>query len=86
MISVEDRGSTRSGRNYLPSFIERVPDSRRLEVLQNLARSHAVDVNGLSIMMENLTIVAKDIEPEKALGDYGSPLTLVTRKPIFILK
>ncbi len=68
MISVEDRGSTRSGRVYLPNFIDRVPDSRCLEVIQNLANSRVVDVNSLSTMMENLSITAKAAGPSKTLG------------------
>lgn len=82
MISVEDRGSTRSGRVYLPNFIDRVPDSRRLEVIQNLANLHAVDVNSLSTMMENLSITAKAAGPSKTLGEYGTPSTLVAKNPI----
>jgi hypothetical protein len=82
MISIEDRGSTRSGRVYLPNFIDRVPDSRRLEVIQNLANSRVVDVNSLSTMMENLSIRAKTAGPSKALGEYGIPSTLVAKNPI----
>lgn len=82
MISVEDRGSIRLGRVYLPNFIDRVPDSRHLEVLQYLANSRDVDVNSLSTIMENLSITAKAAEPSKALGEYGTPSTLVAKNPI----
>ena len=71
-----------TGRVYLPNFIDRVPDSRRLEVIQNLANSRAVDVNSLSTMMENLSITAKAAGPSKALGEYGTPSTLVAKNPI----
>ena len=82
IISVEDRGSTCSGRVYLPNFIDRVPDSRRLEVIQNLANSCAVDVNSLSTLMENLSVTAKASGPRKTLGECGTPSTLVAKNPI----
>ena len=52
MISVEDRGSTRSGRTYLPEYLERVPDQRRQEIIDNLLKSSSVSVDGLSNIME----------------------------------
>jgi hypothetical protein len=82
MISVEDRGSTSSGRIYLPPFIDRVPDSRRLEVIQNLGNSRVVDVNSLSTLMENLSITAKATGLSKILGEYVTPSTLVAKNPI----
>ena len=56
MISVEDRGSTRSGRTYLPEYLERVPDQRRLEIIENILKSSSVSVDGLSNIMEIMSI------------------------------
>jgi hypothetical protein len=82
MTSVEDRGSTCSGRVYLPNFIDQVPDSRRLEVIQNLANSRDVEVNSLCTLMENLSITATAVGPSKTLEEYGTPSTLVAKNPI----
>ena len=83
MISVEDRGSTRSGRTYLPDFINHFPESRRLEVVERLAKSCDVDVNSLSDLMAELTISKRpDIEAEKPLREYGAPTARAIRKPI----
>ena len=83
MISVEYRGSTRSGRPYLPDYIDRVPEPRRLEILENLTNSRNVEVNNISNLMANLTITGRpEKEPEKSLREYGAPSARAIRKPI----
>jgi hypothetical protein len=57
MISVAERGSLCSGRNYLPDYIERIPVERRQEICKKLANSHSIDMNSLSSMMEDLSVV-----------------------------
>ena len=74
MISVKDRGSTRSGRTYLLDYIERFPEPRRLEVFERLANSRTVDINNISNLMAELTISRRpENEPEKPLREYGAP-------------
>ena len=73
MISVEDKGSTRLGKTYLPPYIEHVPDDRRLEIIENLANSRTVDVDSLSSLMKELSITQKAEEPEKTLRECGAP-------------
>ena len=74
MIYVEDRGSTRSGRTYLPGYIERIPEPRRLEIFERLANSRTMDVNNISNFMAELTISRRpDNEDEKPLREYGAP-------------
>jgi hypothetical protein len=82
MISIEDRGSTRSGRTYLPDYIERVPDQRRHKFIENLANSRDVDVNSLSSLMADLSIAQKVEELNKTLHEWGCPSVLYTRKHI----
>ena len=83
MISVEDRGSTRSGRTYLSDFLNRFPESRHLEVVERLAKSRTVDANSLSDLMAELTISKRpDIEAEKPLREYGAPTARAIIKPI----
>jgi hypothetical protein len=83
MISVEDRGSTRSGRTYLPGYIDRIPEPRRLEIFERLANLRTVDVNNISNLMTELTISRRpENEPEKPLREYGAPSARAIRKPI----
>jgi hypothetical protein len=49
----------------LPPYIERVPDDRSLEFIQNLANPRTVDVDSLSSLMKKLSITQKTEEPEK---------------------
>ena len=56
MFSVGDRGSTRSGRTYLPEYLELVPVPRREEIIENLLKSKRVDVDSLSNIMEIMSI------------------------------
>jgi hypothetical protein len=39
MICVQDRGTTLSGRNYLPEYLERIPNIRHDTTVTNLLRS-----------------------------------------------
>jgi hypothetical protein len=82
MISVEDKGSTRSGRIYLPHFIDQVPDSRHPKVIQNLVNSCVGDINSLSTLMENLSITAKAAGPSKIFAEYETHSALVANNPI----
>ena len=67
MISVEDRGSTRSGRTYLPEYLDRVPTQRREEIIENLLKSKRVDIDNLSNIMEIMSIHRTIVKiPEKA--------------------
>jgi hypothetical protein len=87
MISVEDRGSTLSGRTYLPGYIDRIPEPRLLEVLENLTNSRTVDVNSLSNLMADLSITGRpEKEPKKSLREYGAPSAHAIRKPILFPK
>lgn len=82
MIYVEDRGSTRSGKTYLPPYIEHVPDDRRLEFIKNLANSRTVDVDSLSSLMKELSLTQKAEEPKKTLRECGAPSSFAMREPI----
>ena len=82
MISVEDRGSTHSGKTYLPPYIEHVPYDRRLEIIENLANSCTVDVDSLSYLMKELSITPKVEEPKKTLREGGAPSAYAMRQPI----
>ena len=74
MISVEDRGSTRSGRTYLPEYLDRVPTQRREEIIENLLKSKRVHVDNLSDIMEIMSINRTTATiPEKALKEYSAP-------------
>ena len=87
MISVEDKGSTRFGRTYLPDFINRFPESRRLEVVERLAKSRTVDANSLSDLMGELTISRRpDIEAEKPPREFGAPTARAIRNLYSSLK
>ena len=56
MFSLGDKGSTRSGRTYLPNYIERMPAQRREEIIEKLLRSNKVEVENLSDIMEIMSI------------------------------
>jgi hypothetical protein len=53
MIYIQERGATRSGRNYVREYIERIPDTRHDETITNLFRSNAFDIKSL---MSRLTM------------------------------
>jgi hypothetical protein len=76
MIYIQERGATRSGRNYVREYIERIPDTRHDETITNLFRSNAFDINSL---MSRLTILQ---EEEKTLREYGAPSIRVIKAPI----
>ena len=83
MISVEDRGSTRSGRTYLPEYLDRVPTQRREEIIENLLKSKRVDVDNLSDIMEIMSINRTTATiPEKALKEYSAPTLHYLKEPI----
>ena len=70
MISVEDRGLTRSGRTYLPEYLDCVTTQRREEMIENLLKSKRVDINNLSNIMEIMSIHRTTVMiPEKALKE-----------------
>lgn len=78
MLSVHDRGSTRSGKTYFPRYLERVLYERRQEFVENFQKSKTIDLNS---MMENLTITPK---PEYTLKEYGVASKQVIKTPIVI--
>ena len=82
MLSVEDRGSTRSGRTYLPDYIERIPGTRLEEVVTNLRNSNIIDINSIDTLMSKMTISEKP-KPirEKTLREYGAPSRHYIRSP-----
>ena len=83
MISVEDRGSTRSGRTYLLEYFDRVPTQRREEIIENLLKSKRVDVDNLSDIMEIMSINRTTVMiPEKALKEYSAPTLHYLKEPI----
>ena len=83
MISIEDIGSTRSGRTYVPDYIERFPEPRRLKVFERLANSRTMDVNSISNLMTELAISRRpDNEAEKPLREYGAPSARAIINPI----
>jgi hypothetical protein len=85
MMSVADRGALRSGRNYLPEYIERIPEERRQEICEKLANSCSIDVNSLSSMMEDLSIFTRGvIRAEKTLREHGAPSKEFMRNPIVL--
>ena len=72
MLSVKDRGSTRSGKSYLPDYIERIPDTRLEEFFTNFQNSNTIDINSINTLMSRITISGKPEETrEKTLGEYG---------------
>ena len=74
MLSVKDKGSTRSGRTYLPDYIERILGTRLEEVVTNLRNSNIIDINSIDTLMSKMTISEKP-KPirEKTLREYGAP-------------
>ena len=83
MVSVEDRGSTRSGRTYLPDYFERVPAQRREEIIENILKSKRVDIDNLSNIMEIMSIHRTTVKiPEKALKEYCAPTLHYLKEPI----
>ena len=86
MISVEDSGSTRSGRTYLLEYLERVPDQRRQEIIENLLKSSTVSVDGLSNIMEIMSINRTTVRrAEKTLKEYCAPSLYNLKEPILLL-
>ena len=83
MVSVEDRGSTRSGRTYLPDYFERVPAQRREEIVENILKSKRVDIDNLSNIMEIMSIHRTTVKiSEKALKEYCAPTLHYFKEPI----
>ena len=74
MISVEDRGCTRSDRTYLPGYIERIPEPRCQEIFERLANSLTVDVNSISNLMAELTISRRPKNEAENLLENMVPL------------
>lgn len=68
MISVEDRGTTRSGKTYLPLYIDRVSIEIFLEFIERFSNARTVDVNSLILLMTDLTIT-QEAKPELPLGE-----------------
>ena len=83
MLSVKDRGSTRSGKSYLPDYIERIPDTRLEEFITNFQNSNTIDINSINTLMSRMTISGKPEETrEKTLGEYGAPSRHYLSSPI----
>lgn len=76
MLAVADRGSTRSGRQYLPDYIERILEERCSEFIEKLQRS---DTTEISSLFADMTISPKK---EKTLREYGAPSGIVAKSPI----
>lgn len=68
MISVEDRGTTRSGKTYLPLYIDRVSIEIFLEFIERFSNARTVDVDSLILLMTDLTIT-QEAKPELPLGE-----------------
>ena len=70
MFSLGDKGSTHSGRTYLPNYIERVHAQRREEIIEKRLRSNKVEVENLSDIMEIMSIYrTTPLKPEKTLRE-----------------
>ena len=83
MLSVKDRGSTRSGKSYLPDYIECIPDTRLEEFITNFQNSNTIDINLINTLMSRMTISGKPEETrEKTLGEYGAPSRNYLSSPI----
>ena len=87
MLSVKDRGSTRSGKTYLPDYIERIPHTRLGEFITNFQNSNTIDINSINTLMSRMTISGKPEEThEKTLGEYGAPSRHYLSSPIKFAK
>src|SRR4051812_10742705 len=74
MVSLGDKGSTRSGRTYLPDYLDRVPFRRHQEIIEKLFRSNKFEVENLSYFMEIMSIHRKTPKkPEKTLRENTAP-------------
>ena len=83
MLSITDRGSTRSGKSNLPDYIERIPDTRLEEFIINFQNSNTIDINSINTLMSRMTISGKPEETrEKTLGEYGAPSRHYLSSPI----
>jgi hypothetical protein len=51
MLLVSDKGPTRSGRSYLPKYLDRVPKERLPEFINKINRLRDVDLNTLFASM-----------------------------------
>src|SRR4051812_15868886 len=86
MVSLGDKGSTCSGRSYLPDYLDRVPTQRREEIIEKLLRSNKVEVENLSDFLEIMSIHRKTPEkPEKTLREYSAPNSAFLKQPIEFL-
>ena len=83
MVSLEDKGSTSSGRTYLPNYFERVPAQRREEIIEKLLRSDKVEVENLRDFIGIMSIYrTTPKKPEKTLREYSAPNSAFLKQPI----
>ena len=85
MICVEDRGSTRSGRTYLPDYLDRVPTQRREEIIENLLKSKRVDIDNLSNIMEIMSIHRTTIKIPELLKNTVLQLFIILKNLYYFL-
>ena len=86
MVSVEDRGSTCSGRTYLPDYFERVPAQRCKEIIENLLKSKRVDIDNLSDILEIMSIHRTTVNiPEKALKNIVLQIIIFLKNLYYFL-
>ena len=83
MVSLGVNGSTRSGRTYLPDYIECVPAPRREVIIGKLLRSNKVEVENLSDIIEIMSIYrTTPMKPKKTLREYSAPSSEFLKQPI----